>query len=295
MTSTALHDSRSAALVEAVRPKQMLKNLLVAAVPLAAGTIARRDVALATIVAFVCFCLASGAVYLVNDVLDAPADRLHPVKCARPIASGRVSSGTALAAAATLAAAALLLSAAFERPLLLVLATYLVLQAAYVLGLKHQPVLDLAVVASGFLLRAIAGGPGTDTPVSRWFLLVTSFASLFVVAGKRYSEILRVGADRGTRKVLDRYTDTYLRFVWTLAAGVTVTSYCLWAFRPGAHHGFPWEAISVAPFVVGLLRYAVDVDTALAGEPEEIVLTDPVLLVTGVAWLGCLSAGVFGG
>jgi decaprenyl-phosphate phosphoribosyltransferase len=131
--------------------------------------------------------------------------------------------------------------------------------------------------------------------VSRWFLLVTSFASLFVVAGKRYSEILRVGADRGTRKVLDRYTDTYLRFVWTLAAGVTVTSYCLWAFRPGAHQGFPWEAISVAPFVVGVLRYAVDVDTALAGEPEEIVLSDPVLLVTGAVWLGCVSAGVFGG
>ena len=295
MTSTALRTSRPAALIEAVRPKQMVKNLLVAAVPLAAGTIVRRDVAFDTGLAFVCFCFASGAVYLVNDVRDAPADRLHPVKCARPVASGRLSSGTALAAACVFIATALVLSAVFESPLLLVLATYLMLQAAYVLGLKHQPVLDLAVVASGFLLRAIAGGPGTDTPVSRWFLLVTSFASLFVVAGKRYSEMLRVGAERGTRKVLDRYTDTYLRFVWTLAAGVTVTSYCLWAFRPGLPHGFPWDAISVAPFVVGVLRYAVDVDTALAGEPEEMVLGDPVLLMTGAVWLACVSAGVFGG
>ena len=152
-----------------------------------------------------------------------------------------------------------------------------------------------AAVASGFVLRAISGGVATDLPISNWFLLVTSFGSLFMVAGKRYSELVLVGDAAATRKTLKEYSASYLRFVWSLSAGVAVTAYCLWAFDMGNQHAdaVPWATISIAPFVMAILRYAVDVDKGAAGAPEEIVLGDRVLLGLGVVWVLTLALGVF--
>src|SRR4029078_1595465 len=133
------------------------------------------------------------------------------------------------------------------------------LQACYSLWLKHEPVFDLAVVSVGFLMRAGAGGLAAGLPLSGFFLMVAGFGSLFMVAGKRYSELHTLGSEAGTRRSLIRYTDTYLRFVWSIAATATITAYCLWAFDSAGRSTVPWHALSIVPFVVGVLRYAVDI------------------------------------
>lgn len=284
-------------LVRALRPRQWVKNVLVLAAPLAAGSVLDPDVLGPSALAFVLFCLAASAVYLVNDVVDAEEDRRHPRKRFRPIAAGVVRPGLALAVAVVLAGAALTGAALLTRTgLVAILAGYVVLSLAYCLGLKNQPVLDLAVVAAGFLLRGVAGGVAAGLPLSQWFLLVAAFGSLFMVAGKRYSELVLVGDLAATRRTLQAYSASYLRFVWSLSAGVAVTAYSLWAFEMVAGQGgVPWATLSIAPFVLAILRYAVDVDEGTAGAPEEIVLRDPVLLVLGLTWAMTVGLGVAGG
>jgi decaprenyl-phosphate phosphoribosyltransferase len=283
-------------LVRAVRPRQWVKNVLVTAAPLAAGRLFEPDVLRATAVSFALFCLASSAVYLVNDTIDIEEDRRHPRKRMRPIAAGVVSRPVAVALAVVLFALALSGAVLLTRPALAgVLGSYVVIQLAYCLFLKNQPVIDLAVVASGFLLRGIAGGVAVGLLLSQWFLLVAAFGSLFMVAGKRYSELILVGDAAATRKTLREYSASYLRFVWSLSAGVTCTTYSLWAFEMGEiQEGIPWSTISIAPFVLAILRYAVDVDKGTAGAPEDIVLRDRVLLGMGVVWLVTVGMGVFG-
>jgi decaprenyl-phosphate phosphoribosyltransferase len=275
-----------------MRPKQWVKNLLVVAAPLAAGAITDPGVAAATLAAVVSFCLASSAVYLFNDTVDAEADRLHPVKRHRPIASGHLSQRLALVAAAVLATASLALAATTGVPLVVLMGSYLVLQVAYALWLKHQAVLDIAVVASGFLLRAVAGGVAANLPISQWFLLVAGFGSLFIVAGKRYAEIQMLGHGGETRRVLVKYTESYLRFVWGIATGVTIMSYSLWAFREPTVEGVPWHALSIAPFVLAMMRYSIVIDAGRAGEPEDIIWHDRVLQLLGLVWLVLVGIGV---
>lgn len=281
------------ALVKALRPQQWAKNLLVVAAPFAAGRLFEPSVAANVAVAFVAFCLASSAVYLLNDVRDAPKDRLHPEKKNRPIASGQVAPSTAVVLAVVALVASLALSTLAEPALLWVIVTYLVLQLLYVFWLKNQPVLDLAVIASGFLLRALAGGAATDIAISDWFLLVAGFGSLFVVAGKRYSELVTLEAEDSevgqTRSSLLSYTSTYLRFVWTVAAAVTVMVYGLWVITV-PRESTTATLISLVPFTLGLLVYALVIDSGKGGEPETAILRNPTLLALGALWV--ISLGV---
>ena len=275
-----------------MRPKQWLKNLLVLAAPVAAGALFEPGVLAATMAAFVSFCLVSSAVYCVNDVADAEADRLHPRKRFRPVASRQLAPRVALGWAAVLAVASLAIAAATDLALLAVVASYLLMQLAYAYRLKNEPVLDITVVTLGFLLRAVAGGLGADLAISQWFLLVAGFGSLFIVAGKRYSELHTLGSNTGTRRSLIHYSDTYLRFVWSMAAAATVMSYSLWAFEMSASAHVPWHMISIGPFVLGLMRYAVDIDAGTAAEPEDIVLADRGLQLIGVLWLVVVCLGI---
>jgi len=282
-------------LLHAMRPKQWVKNVLVGAAPLAAGRVLEGPVLRATLLAFVTFSVAAAGVYLVNDVRDLAADRAHPRKRFRPVAAGVVPAPLAAVVGAVLLVVAVGLAALLGNGALTgVVATYVVMSLAYCFFLKHQAVIDLAVVASGFLLRAMAGGVAAALPLSQWFLLVAAFGSLFMVAGKRYSEVLLVGEGAGaTRRALEQYSASYLRFVWSLSAAVAVTAYSLWAFEiRGRSTGVPWAAISIAPFVLGMLRYAVDVDAGSAGDPEDIVLRDRVLQVLGVTWVGLIALSV---
>lgn len=278
----------------ALRPRQWVKNLLVLAAPLTAGRLLDPDVAVPTAAAFVAFCFASSTVYLVNDVQDRDADALHPRKSRRPIAAGRVSVPAAYAMAGVLGSVALVLCLVVGWSLLLLIGGYLVLQILYSVRLKHEPVLDLVIITSGFLIRAVAGGVASGLPISQWFLMVAGFGSLFVVAGKRYSEMHALGAGAATRRSLVRYTDSYLRFVWSMAAAVCVMSYSLWAFEEGAVDNIPWHTLSIAPLVTGLMRYAVDIDSGRAGEPEEIIWGDRVLQAIGLVWITLVVLGVAG-
>ncbi|OBJ72389.1 decaprenyl-phosphate phosphoribosyltransferase [Mycobacterium sp. 1274756.6] len=281
--------------IKAVRPRQWVKNVLVVAAPLAALgrlDVDYRAVAIKVLVAFVVFCLAASAIYLVNDARDVEADRAHPTKRFRPIAAGVVPEWLAYSLAALLGAASLGIAATVTPNLALVMAVYLAMQLAYCFGLKHQAVIDISIVSSAYLLRAIAGGVAAEIPLSQWFLLVMAFGSLFMVAGKRYAELQlaeRTGAK--IRKSLESYTSTYLRFVWTLSATAMVVCYSLFAFERD-HGSGSWYAISIIPITIGLLRYAVDVDGGLAGEPEDILRRDRVLQLLALAWLGSVGVAV---
>jgi decaprenyl-phosphate phosphoribosyltransferase len=282
------------AVVRAVRPRQWIKNGLVLAAPLAAGRVDEPDVLAAIALAFIAFCMAASSVYLVNDVRDVAEDRRHPTKRLRPIAAGELSQTAALLLAGLLVTAALVLAFSVAVELGVTVVAYLLIQLAYAMGLKHQPVLDLAAVASGFLLRAIAGGAASGITLSPWFLLVASFGSLFMVAGKRYSEIHTLGSDSGTRRSLEYYSESYLRFVWSMAASVTVVAYSLWAFGSSTSAStVPWAELSVAPFVLAMLRYAVDIDRGTAGTPEDIALQDRGLQALAAAWVVTVGLAVY--
>lgn len=303
MTSTdvpAITPTRSPAMVargvvRTMRPKQWVKNVLVLAAPFAGGVLFSGGIALQLGLAFVAFSLAASGIYLVNDAKDVEADRAHPTKRLRPIASGIVPVGLAMAVAAVLIVAALALSALASVQLVIVLLVYVAVQLGYCLGLKHQPVLDICIVASGFLLRAIAGGAAAGIPLSQWFLLTAGFGSLFMVAGKRYAELMlaeRTGAK--IRRSLESYSASYLRFVWALSATVVIMTYSQWAFQiREAHHSSVWSVVSIVPFVVAVLRYSVDVDSGNGGAPDEIALRDRVLQVLAVAWIGSLTLAVY--
>ena len=295
ITPTVSTMSRGAALLRTARPRQWLKNVLVVAAPLSAGMITEDSIALAVAMTFIAFCLAASSIYMFNDVQDADADRLHPQKQFRPVANGDLPPSTALTAAVVLAIAGLGLGFAIDVALGITVLTYLALQVGYARWLKAVAVVELAVVSSGFLLRAVAGGVAADVPLSPWFLIVASFGSLFVVAGKRFSELRSIGNTAGTRRALEEYSESYLRFVWGLAAAVTITAYSLWAFETSTTGDIDWRAFSVAPFVVGLLRYAADIDRGVAGEPEDALLRDRVLLAIGAAWVVVFAIGVYAG
>src|SRR6201999_3393552 len=178
--------------------------------------------------------------------------------------------------------------------LAVVMAVYIVMQLAYCFGLKHQAVLDICIVSSAYLLRAIAGGAAANIALSQWFLLVMAFGALFMVAGKRYAELQlaeRTGAK--IRRSLESYTPTYLRFVWTLSATAVVLCYGSRGVGGDAEaHSGSWFAISMIPFTLAILRYAVDVDGGMAGEPEEIALRDRVLQLLALAWIATIGAAV---
>lgn len=282
-------------LIKAVRPRQWVKNVLVLAAPLAAGNITDGNVLGRAAIAFAAFCLVASCIYLVNDAKDVESDRNHPTKRFRPIAAGVVPVSLAYVLAVVCGVAALVVAFVANWQTAVVIAVYLTIQLGYCFGLKNQAVIDICIVSSGFLLRAIAGGVAAEIKLSQWFLLVMAFGSLFMAAGKRYAELQlaeRTGAK--IRKALRYYTTTYLRFVWTLAATAVVVFYGLWAFDQNSGHDTNVAyAISMVPFTIAILRYAVDIDGGQAGEPEEIALGDRILQLLAVAWIVCVGVAVY--
>jgi decaprenyl-phosphate phosphoribosyltransferase len=246
---------------------------------------------------FVLFTACAAAVYLINDARDAEADRAHPVKRHRPVATGQVPVPLAYATGGVLAVLAPTAAALLSSPVTAALLTaYLGMQLAYCVSLKHVLVVDLAVVTTGFLMRAMIGGLALGIPLSRWFLITTGFGALFMVAAKRYSEAVQLAGNAGaTRALLTEYTTGYLRFVWQLAAGVAVLAYCLWALEEGGVPSagvLPWRQLSMVAFILAVLRYAVFADRGAAGEPEDVVLRDRALALIGLVWLAMYGLAV---
>jgi decaprenyl-phosphate phosphoribosyltransferase len=281
-----------AGLVAAARPRQWVKNLLVFAAPAAAAALGHGDVLVRTLETFAAFCLVSSATYMLNDVVDVEADRRHPVKRFRPVADRVVSIRLVLASAAVLLVCGLALAYAVSWKLGLLLTGYKLLTTAYTFRLKHTANVDIVIVASGFMVRAVAGGVAVGVPLSHWFLAVTSFGSLFIVAGKRHGELLH-GGDSGTRPVLAQYTLEHLRFVVTTSAAVTIVTYCLWAFGHPRTSSIPWWGLSIIPFVMGIMRYALLVDRGEGGSPEELVMRDSGLRLVGLTWLALFLGSVY--
>ncbi|WJY68972.1 decaprenyl-phosphate phosphoribosyltransferase [Corynebacterium auris] len=288
------------AMIKGLRPKQWVKNVLVLAAPLAAGAEAfTARTALDVALAFVVFCLGASSIYLVNDARDVESDRQHPTKRFRPIASGMLPINVAytMAVVLILAAVGLSLLATDGVSLAVVIGVYIALQLGYCFGWKHIPVIDIALVSSGFMLRTMAGGVAAGIDLSQWFLLVAAFGSLFMASGKRYAELL-LAEETGAkiRKALEGYTATYLRFVWTLSATAVVMSYALWGFQQSSSVEGPaaiWYQISMVPFVIAILRYAAEVDGGKGGAPDEIALEDRVLQALALLWVFCIVMAVY--
>jgi decaprenyl-phosphate phosphoribosyltransferase len=285
-------------LIRTARPKQWLKNVLVFAAPGAAGVLTHATELGWTVAALALFCVVASGTYFLNDCLDAAADRHHPEKRNRPIAAGVVPVPVGLAIALFLLVGGTVAALAVTWKLSVVLAVYVGVQFLYSLFLKHQPVYDLACVAAGFVLRAIAGGVAAHVPVSAWFLIVASFGSLLMVTGKRLAEQVELGEAGGAhRATLDAYTPTFLRTVLAISAGGAIMGYCLWAFSLTTalkHHADPiWYQLSIVPMAIALLRYTFLVEKGHGAKPEDLVLSDRSLLVLGAIWLLLFSLGIY--
>jgi decaprenyl-phosphate phosphoribosyltransferase len=267
--------------------------VLVLAAPLAAGVITRPAVIGEVGLAFVSFCLVSSATYLVNDVRDREEDRQHPRKRLRPIAAGAISAQTALIAAAVLALGGLAVAVA-TRPLLgLVALGYLALTTSYSLLWRHLVVADVAAIAAGFVLRAVAGGVAADVLLSRRFLIMVTAGAVFLVAGKRFAELSSTTgrARLGSRATLHAYSIRTMRWVATIASVGMVVAYVAFAFMrdPDA----PWFYIAIAPLTGWLWRYSLLLRSGVGQAPEELVLHDRILLACGLAWLALFTFGTY--
>ena len=281
--------------IEACRPRQWVKNLLVFAAPLVARTLTEMTVVIETTIAFVSFCAASSAMYLVNDLRDRRADSAHPRKQMRPIASGRLSPRTAGLTAMLLLLASVILAALVSFATLGVISLYLLSTTVYSAYLKRIPILELVVLASGFVLRALAGAVAANVPPSKWFLLCVLFGSLFIAIKKRYAEMPVGSSVSSTRHVLAWYSATVLHIMARLAGALFIFSYLGWSIAADHQTGqeYALRIFSAVPFAIAVARY----EHAAAGEngesPEDLFASDRVLQLLGVAWFALVSASIY--
>ncbi len=285
-------------LLRTARPRHWVKNLLVFAAPGAAGLLTDPSAAATAAGAFAVFCLAASGTYFLNDAVNVEADRLHPSKRRRPVATGAVSVRLAAGMGGAMLIGGIALALLLAGwPLAVVVAVYAVLQPLYSVWLRNVPIVDLVTVAAGFVLRAIAGAVAVDVPVSRWFLLVTSFGSLFLVSGKRSAEHMDLGELRARhRSTLGGYSLSFLHHVRSVSSSLAIGAYCLWAFERGA--GAPaaiWFQLSIIPFVFINFRYVQLLDAGRGGCPEELVFEDRALQVLGLLWVTSVAVGIHGG
>lgn len=283
-------------LIRAARPKQWIKNLLVFAAPGALGILDRNDVLTRTTTVFVGYCLTASGLYFWNDLRDREADGAHPRKRHRPIASGAIKPPVAVVAASVLTIGGLALAASASPDAAVVMAIYSLATLGYSVGLKRVPLLELLIVASGFVLRAVAGAVATDTEMSQWFLLCIMFGSLFVVAGKRYSETIEFGEGAASvRSTNEAYGRTFLQLLLVVACTVTLVAYVLWAFE-GARDSaldLPLYELSIAPMLLAVLRYLQLLESGRGGSPEDIFIGDRSIEIYSLAWLAVYAAAVY--
>ena len=268
-----------------MRPRQWTKNLAVFAAIIFAVRLHELPLLGRVALAFVALCLVSGGLYAANDATDADKDREHPVKRDRPVAAGRVSRAQAYGLAVVCMVLGLSLAAALGWPFLLAVAAYLVLQLCYTAFLKHVAIVDMLVIAAGFVIRAVAGAVVISVRVSPWLVLCTGLLALFLAAAKRRHELVLL-RDRSTehRPVLSEYSAELLdSFMVTLSAA-TVTSYALYTFFEQRAPGY--AMMLTIPFVIyGVLRYQFLVLRREAGgRPEEVLLGDKPILVCVGLW-----------
>src|SRR5450755_3005044 len=274
------------ALISVTRPRQRVKNTLVIAAPGAAGVLTRDDVPQRVAIAFVAFCLLAAGTYVINDVRDRHEDRLHPRKRFRPVAAGEIDPRAGVVYGLTLMLAGLGLCLTVRPLLVAVGAGYLASTFSYTLLWRRIAVLDVIAIACGFVLRAVAGGVAAPVTLSRWFMLVVTFAAVFIAAGKRQSELRRGGdGSQATRRVLGVYTAGRLRVMLLGSAIGAFIAYCIWAIQVPDVHGIPWRPLTIIPFAACLVRYGLVLRAGGGEAPEELLLRDRWLQLFGGAWV----------
>lgn len=284
------------AVLREARPKQWVKNVLVFAAPGAAGVLTEAAPLRRTIIMFVAFCLASSGTYFWNDILDIDSDRAHPVKRNRPIASGAIPLRAARIIGTGLLLSGIGLSFTTNWRGGVACVAYVALTITYSLYWKHIAVIDLVAVAGGFVIRAIAGAQAAEVPMSSWFVLVTTFGSLFIVTGKRYAELRELGdAPPVARATLEEYSLGFLRIVLSVSCGATLVAYCIWAFEAADATASRWPLyqLSIVPMLTALLRYVLILEQGHGAAPEEIFIADRTLQILGLMWVVIFAAGVY--
>lgn len=276
-------------LLRALRPHQWSKNLLVFAGAVFSLRLFEPEVLRRSVATFVLFCLASSAVYLFNDIRDRERDRRHPHKKHRPIASGRIGTGTAAIASIVLASAAMAGSALLgPDTLTLLFAAYLLMQLAYSAGLKRVPILDALVVSAGFVMRAVAGALAIAVAISTWLLICTTFFALFISLAKRRQEIATLGEDGGEHRAsLTGYDVTLMDQLVSIATAASLMSYALYTNDESTISRFHSSALPLTlPFVIYaffrflyLIRARPDLS-----DPARAVLRDPGMLLAVLGW-----------
>jgi len=281
------------ALLRSMRPKQWSKNLLVFAGYLFTIEESHPSGLFRVISAFALFCAVSSAVYIVNDILDRKRDRHHPLKCKRPIASGVLPVSVALPFALLLAAASLAGGFKINWLFGMTLVAYILLTSAYSLKLKHIVILDLLVLAAGFVIRAVAGAVAIDVIISPWLLLCTTLLALFLGLSKRRNEIvvLEEGAVNH-RKILDDYSVKYLDQMINITSAAALMAYSLYTFQNFSKtaEAHPYMMVTI-PFVIyGIFRYIYLIHTQnVGGNPEQVFLDDKPLLINIILWAGTVA------
>jgi 4-hydroxybenzoate polyprenyltransferase len=281
------------AVVQALRPKQWSKNVLVFAGLVFTYNLRNEAMLATTLAAFAVFCALSSAGYLWNDIRDLAADRLHPTKKLRPIASGRLSLGLASAIALVLAAGGLGVAFALRPSFGLVATAYLGLTIAYSLWLKHLVLIDIFGISAGFVLRAVGGAVVIGVPVSPWLYVCTVLGSLLLALGKRRHELVLLTDDASAhRKNLEQYTLELIDQLILIVASATIMAYSLYTFSaenlPRDHS----MMLTIPLVLYGVFRYLYLVRVRRqGGAPEDMLLADPGLLATVIGW-GLLSVAI---
>ena len=285
------------ALVEALRPKQWTKNLLVFVGAVFSQHVGEPMVLSRAAAGFAAFSLLSGSVYLLNDLMDVEADRQHPRKCRRPIASGRLPVAAAWTALPVLWLIVAAISAWLGGPFAVTAAIYLASNIAYSFWLKHHVILDVFLIANGFVLRAIGGvllvrRVDPEVLMSPWLLVCTFFGALFLAVSKRRREMVNAGTGASEqRAVLDRYTPELLEVMLTVSATSTLLAYALYTIWPATVAKFHTEALlNTVPLVAyGVFRYMYLVRVSETSEdPSAVLLSDRPIQATVVLYLGAV-------
>ncbi len=281
-------------LIRSARPRHWVKNSFVLAAPLFSGHLFLQPDLSRSLIAVALFVCASSAIYLINDIVDREQDRLHPLKSARPIASGRLSPAVAAVAAVLLLLVALVAAHLLAAIFAAVLAGYVVLQLTYCFWLKKLVLLDILAIAAGFLLRAAGGAVVIDVVISTWFILCTFTLTLLMAAVKRRQELVELGESASRhRSALEGYDVTYLDQVVSILTAASIVCYALYAVGIGdsatAHGNMEW---TVPMVIYGILRYLYIVRRLdVGGDPTALIWRDRPLQLTLLLW-GMLSAGL---
>ena len=296
-SSTESHSFSLAALVEGLRPSQWVKNGFVFAALIFSQNLFHWEKTERVLLAALLFCLVSSAFYLINDVLDAREDRQHPSKRLRPVASGRLSPRVAVSTAVLLALASLVVAWFLDPLFLLVLAIYALLSALYSAYLKQVMLVDVFVIAAGFVCRVVAGGVVIHVEISPWLIVCTTMLALFLALTKRRHELVSLGAGAANHRAsLARYTPYFLDQLIGIVTAATLMSYSLYTLSPDATAKFPGKRLEFTiPFVLlGIFRYLYLVHQASeGGNPTRLLLTDRVLIAVVLLWAAIVAAIIY--